>query len=763
MEELAKAEAPGNARHKAMRQNLASKGVWTFILKSFQVGKVNFLDLHPISFSEFVSALDTGLHEYVKSISDLSPIPDAIAEGKKGGYMLKRRRSQAIGRGGAGNLKLSWRIGLPQWEADDMFYRLLGILKKRSFIVDEVALFETITHHLYIPLDVYAKRMQLAAKRIGEFHKAGVKSAGINVLCTIGHINEGWSYMPPLPFQPMVGHDGAVSTGCACPNTREMRDYVKEKYRLVAEARPDFIWVDDDIRMHHHGVAWGCFCPTCLKIFAKRSGLKLSRVRLVKVFDDPKNGRLRRLWIEQNIETIESLMADIAEAVQKVDKKIALGLMTAGASWTTYTGQAFGRWFTALKATKARPGGGFYSDAAPGEMLRKAFDCGQQRTILPAKVADVQYELENFPYQILKKSKTALVDECTLALGYGLNGIAFNMLGTTTTEKDFMPWIDSIPAARPVWEEWVANSAGLPTAGLWPAWSPKLMAERAVRKGESWLGWHPQYDVNRPKALFDIGLPLAADAPGCAAVLCGRIAEAFTDEELKKMLSGGVIMDTETLSVLEERGLGSLTGVKISKRLDNGMMERFTDDEMNGSAAGQLRDARIEFWGNAMGMADILEPTAKGVRILATIEDYFYRGQGLGMTAFENTLGGRVVVMGYAQWIFISSVGKRLQLQNAADWASRGKMPVRVEQAVPLVPVVRISPDRNSFAAMLVNAGMDEINEVDVEIRAKVKSARLLSIGQKERAIKISRHGDSCGKISLRNLPPWSIRIVLAE
>jgi hypothetical protein len=138
-------------------------------------------------------------------------------------------------------LTLSWRIGLPQWEADEPLKRLLALLQEHKSVVDEVALFETITHHLYIPLDVYAPRMELAAKRLEAVRKAGIPSAGINVLCTIGHVNEAWSYMPPLPFQAMVGHDGSVSTGCACPNTPEMRAYVRAKYELVAKAGPDLM------------------------------------------------------------------------------------------------------------------------------------------------------------------------------------------------------------------------------------------------------------------------------------------------------------------------------------------------------------------------------------------------------------------------------------------------------------------------------------------------------------------------------------------
>jgi hypothetical protein len=661
----------------------------------------------------------------------------------------------------AKKLTLSWRIGLPQWETDEPFKNLLALLQEHKSVVDEMAMFETITHHLYIPLDVYARRMELAAKRLDAFRQAGIPSVGINVLCTIGHVNEAWSYMPPLPCQPMVGHDGSVSHSCACPNTPEMRAYVRAKYELVAKARPDFIWVDDDIRMHHHGVAWGCLCPTCLALFAKRAGRTYTREELVQAFDVPGQGGVRELWVEQNIATIESLMTEVRTTVHKVNAGIVIGKMTAGAGWTTYSGQAFGRWFTALGATKARPGGGFYTDERPLDMLDKALECGRQRAALPPSVHDVQYELENFPYQRLKKSPASVVNECSLALAHGLNGVAFNMLGMpASTYEDNLPWVKAIPAARPVWEKWVAHAAGMPTAGLWPAWSARMMARRSVRPGESWLGWSGRHNINIPKVLGDIGLPLASDTPACATVLCGYVADAFSDDELKAMLARGVLMDSTALELLTERGLGHLTGVRLGKRLDNGMWERFTADSMNGRAAGEIRDARIEFWGDAKGMGDVLEPIDAGVRILTTIEDYFARPQGPSMTAFENELGGRVVVMGYAPWIFLHSVGKRLQMQNASDWISRDTMPVRVDETVPLVSVARVAADRQRGAVMLFNAGFDAIPEATVHLRWSCSQVRLMSIGRRAQTLPVEPEATGV-RITLKDIEPWGLRVLV--
>jgi hypothetical protein len=643
-------------------------------------------------------------------------------------------------------------------ESDDAFAELLATQKRNRGVVDEVAAFDTDTHHLFIPLDLYASRMALFEKRLAAFRKAGIPSVGINVLCTIGHVEEAWSYNVPLPFPGMVGHDGRVSRSCACPNTAAMREYVRAKYVLAARARPDFIWVDDDIRMHSHGVAWGCFCDTCLGLFRRSAGRAYTREALVKAFNRPGNGRLRALWVEQNRSCLASLMGVIEKAVHGVDPDIATGLMTAGPGWTTYSGQALDRWCTALRAAKVRPGGGFYSDATPGDMLRKTLEIGRQAVAYPPVVTDRQYELENFPYQLLKKSRTALVDECSLALGVGLNGIAFNLLGIG--DVDYRAYVPAIAAARPLWEKLVAQAADLPVVGLWPAWSPDLMAKRTVRVGEEWLGGSPAHSITRSDVLADIGLPLAPAPSGMATVLSGRTLEAFSDEQLKRLFRGGVLMDGTALEALEARGLASWTGVRLAKRLDNGVVERFTGDPLNGPYQGRVRDARIEFWGDARGLGDVLEPTSKRVRILARHETYRGADQGPAMTAHTNALGGRVGVMGYAPWIFLHSVAKRAQLHSVADWASGGRLPVLVEETVPLVPVVRLSADRRRGAIVLLNAGLDEIGEATLRLRVATGRARLLTIGRDERRVELRRRGRE-RVLTLRRLAPWSVHVLL--
>ncbi len=44
--------------------------------KSFPVGKVSFMQVHPVTFSEFLSADNPQLHTYLQSIDSIEPIPD---------------------------------------------------------------------------------------------------------------------------------------------------------------------------------------------------------------------------------------------------------------------------------------------------------------------------------------------------------------------------------------------------------------------------------------------------------------------------------------------------------------------------------------------------------------------------------------------------------------------------------------------------------------------------------------------------------------
>jgi len=647
---------------------------------------------------------------------------------------------------------LAYRISVKLLESNDSFDELVKLLKKYRSAVDEISLFTEYWHHGYYPLEEFAELAEVLGRRIKQLHKARFRSVGINMLDTIGHLNEAWDFLPALPFAAMVGHDGGISRGCACPNSPEFRRYIKRKYTLIAKAGPDFIWVDDDIRMHHHGVAWGCFCPVCITEFGYGA---FEREELVARLNAPESGELRAAWVEHNASVLDSVLADVERAVHKVDPEIELGLMTCGPGWTTYSGQALERWHRTLKARRSRPGGGFYDDAAPRGMIGKALDIGKACVPLPPEVTNIQYELENFPYQKLDKSVRTVLNECTLALAAGCNGIAFNALKDLPGSlDDYHDLMKAIAGERRRWERYLDAAGDCAMVGVWCAHDDRLMAKRHVHNGD-WFDQDPAYRPN-VSILAEIGLPLTLwREHACVTVLAGRLADAFSDDDLRRMLSGGVLLDGPALGVLWERGLGELAGVRIGRTFDNGVYERFTGHEVNGRFAGDARDVRLSFWGD---LAYELLPLDGNVGEAARLVGYDGSDCGVCISTYVNSLGGRVAVLGYGPWSRMGSSAKRSQMLAIADWVSQGRLPLLIDKTLRVAPFVRMSADRRRFVAVLLNTAFDSTGPFDVRVRAMLDEVVSITPGGEERLKAWKEKRET--RIAVKNIEPWHCMII---
>ncbi len=641
---------------------------------------------------------------------------------------------------------LAYRISPSQWNTDAQFRRLLDFLAANRAGVDEISLFdEDFPRPARASLEALAGLTDAWGRRISQLHSAGYR-AGINVLWTLGHQDVPDVPLPKMPFQPMVGHDGRASNACMCPNDPAFRNYIRERYRAAARAKPDFIWVDDDFRMSHHGVLYPCFCPICLGKF----GRQRDRAALVRQLNSPAEGEIRRAWTEFCASSLESLAGDIGRAVREVDPGIDVGLMTIGYSHSTYAGYPFTRAMRALAANRGRPGHGYYSDETPRALIGKTLDVGRQVRDYPAEVKAIQYELENYPYIELDKAARTVLNECTLALMMGCNGIAFNALKECAgTLDDYAPLMRAIAAERPVWNGLLAATKGLQLSGLWPADHPLLMANRTV-DAAGWFNEGPLYNIQQPNQLAEIGIAFTPDRrSACGVILAGKVAEGFSVEELRAILSGGVLLDGTALEVLWNRGLGELTGVKPGEKFRYSVLERFSDHPMNGSDRGDGREALI-------GPADntcSLVPVASDVASLASLVRYDGKNCGSCFSIFTNRLNGRVAVASYSPWRRLGRGAKRRQLIAVTDWLTRGTLPVIIEQTVRVAPFVRLDRERRRVALVLFNMGFDPSGPLTLRLRAQPKSMRLITahgtqdLVVRQTAVEV--------RVDVPSLPPW--------
>ncbi|MCU0962359.1 MAG: hypothetical protein MUF48_19850 [Pirellulaceae bacterium] len=652
-------------------------------------------------------------------------------------------------------LKLSFRIGSAQWLSDAQWRKLLDLLGAQRPACDELSLFTHEAMGWFGTVDEMTRDAELMARRIREAHAAGFRSVGINVLCTMGHGDPVGEWSPEFVLPPAVGHNGQQSTHCPCPNSVPFREHIQAKYQLFAQAKPDFLWVDDDVRATHHGVTYPCFCPLCLATFGRGS----DRAELVRRLNDPAEHELRRAWVEFNATTIESLCRDINAAVRAVDPNIALGLMTIGSSHSTYGGHALDRWTAALQAVKGRPGHGFYSDETPRGIFHKALDVGRQVRDYSPSVTEIQYELENYPYVALDKADRTVLNEVYLALMMGCNGAAFNALkgAATGTLDDYQGLVAAIAAERPAWEALVDHVADLPAVGYWPADDNALMGKRGV-DASGWFWEGGVYNIHQPNALVEMGIPLTPiRSASCGTLLAGKIAEAFSDAELQSRLSRGVLMDTCTLEVLWARGLGEFTGVRPGKRVLGGAVETLTAHALNGRFQGDHRDALIESTDNVR----VLELVQPGAAELARLTGYDDRDHGCCLSVYENALGGRVAVSSYVPWRRLGSLCKRSQLTELADWLAYQKMPVRIEAFRRVAPFVRMSADGQRYAIVLLNATLDHAQPFELRVRAAARNAVLQSRDGTVPLAVTPGSGEVC--VTVPQLPPWQPAVILGS
>ncbi|MEJ7678133.1 MAG: hypothetical protein WKG06_09775 [Segetibacter sp.] len=145
----------------------------------------------------------------------------------------------------------------------------------------------------------------------------------------------------------------------------------------------------------------------------------------------------------------------IEKTVHEVNPKIPLGFMTGD---RFYAGYDFENWANILSGRDDipvmwRPGGGSYDDLSPTEFIAKAHAIGRQVSVLPEKIVSIQSEVENFPYQRLRKSASMVAFEAATYIAAGCTGAAFNVLTFYDEPLDeYKPLAEKLLYERPFFD-----------------------------------------------------------------------------------------------------------------------------------------------------------------------------------------------------------------------------------------------------------------------------------------------------------------------
>ncbi|MCC6155609.1 MAG: hypothetical protein IT367_17700, partial [Candidatus Hydrogenedentes bacterium] len=516
-----------------------------------------------------------------------------------------------------------FRIGQPIWSNAERFTELLDLFDANRGVTDEVTLFTSETHPP-LPLDVIQQRAAVLQERMAAARARGYRS-GVNLLATIGHHEENLPNSLSGEYTPMTDPNGNVCRGSFCPNDERLRAYIAKVYEALALSKPDYIWIDDDVRLFGHmPIGACCFCDTCVKLFSNQIGASFTRDAL----RDALGGgtlqdrlKLRRAFLQHNRDTLSGLFKLIETTVHAIAPGMPLGFMTGD---RFYEGYGFDTWAEVLAGSSRspvlwRPGGGAYREDKLDDFTDKAHAMGRQVSVLPESVTCIQSEVESFPYQRLKKSVHATQMEAAAYIAAGCTGAAFNVLSMYDEPlAEYAPLVAGLKDARPFLDLLAAHGGRVAPSGVHSGWNKETYA--ASNPDGAWFN-----GPGAPNHCFEIwatGLPAAysaAHAPVTA--LSGDLALALSDEEIRAALANGVYLDGPALTRLNELGYGELTGFAVENTVAIDCIEEFTDHPVNGAFVGRRRNGRQSFYKNP---AYMLRATQDGAQAISRCVDYTY-------------------------------------------------------------------------------------------------------------------------------------------
>lgn len=655
--------------------------------------------------------------------------------------------------------KLSWRISSWIFANEENWKDFLNLIDRHSDVADEIAMY--ITDDIFpslSPLDDKRKQVEIFKKCSEQLRQRGCK-VGINVWPSFNLYPVERSYFPKM--RRMVSINGKAVDDLACPVSDEFLDYMRKKYTIFAKGKPDFIWVDDDCRFTHMGGEYPCFCEGCVKGF--KNGAFGSREELVEKLNDPANRELRIEWCEYGADRLVKFCEVIREAVDKVDPDIDLGLMTVGATHTTFAGNYINKCMKALRSRRGRPGHDLYSDRNLDKLMWKSLEVGRQVLEYPETTTDILWEEDSHPQGHLVKSFKTRQNEVSLALMAGCTGVAFNHMAMNgNSDERLGREVDELHNLRPRWEKFLEFAKDLKWCGMWPLHSWLLTAK--AKPEYAWLKENPfgdevynACDISLPGKIGAFGVALTTDYKNSSAtLLSGKTLTALEPEELKAVFSGNVYMDASALAALEELGLSRWAGVKINPTDYQNkpciMTEHSFNDNFKNHAYRVTHGMKTH----------TLIPLEDGVEWLGYRANVFGEGDLCYVSKYQNELGGKVIVNAYDAWEYTDTPANLNLFSSIAKWFDS---PLYLKWKNPHI-VSRVQPyircDGKKAAVMLLNASLDTTNPFEIAVKGEMTKAVLVNSDGSETTLNCRREDDRL-YVDIPTVNAWDIAFVLLK
>ena len=397
-------------------------------------------------------------------------------------------------------------------------------------------------------------------------------TVSLNPWTTTLHCDRGRSRKTGQDFGRMVDPNGREASAVACPADEGFLDYVADMYRRYAEAGPEMLWLEDDMRLHNHApLEWGgCFCDYHMHLFSEAIGHPVTREEFVAaIVAEGEPHPYRQVWLDTGRETICRIAERIGEAVFAVDPDIQLGLMCSMPAVHAAEGRDWARMVRALTGNKpplVRPHLPSYNEESSYLYSKTFTTISRQTAALVPEDIPLTPELENCPWTRFTKS-VAFTDfqirSAALLPSAGITMNVYDMMGNGTMYPRELG--DALKKARPFLDAVRRLDLKRDTArGVTVPVFERSAYSLHTRAPQGMPALYPRDSLFAPLlSAFSISNHLLGNAlpQSGVAALSGQSVRGYSDAELDRLFAENrVILDGEAVLALADRGRLELIG-----------------------------------------------------------------------------------------------------------------------------------------------------------------------------------------------------------
>lgn len=456
-----------------------------------------------------------------------------------------------------------------------------------------------------------------------EAYTGDASRLGILAQATIGH---GWTPDEPSKYQTIIRPDGTPAYQM-CPLDRAFQQYIRDAFRHLAMLRPAFVMIDDDFRLLTGRN--GCFCPLHLEETERRLGRALTREQLVDLLR--REATTAREYDALLLDSLMRLAGVIRDAIDEADPSLP-GSFCACDGDIRHAGPLARRLAGAGNLPIVRINNARYLSPEMRTLPIRMYQGAAQIAGLDPDVT-VLAETDTCPHNRYSTGAHLMHAHYTGSILEGCHGAKHWLTRTHAFQ----------PASGAAYRAILTQYHGFYQA-LFQAVRQSAPADcvAAPLPSVPFFNSAPDHGNSGGSArtwsavMGVLGLPCNyARMPTLPVMMTGEDVQLFPDEDLRRLLNEGLLLDGTAAEALDRRGFADAMGVRAGPWTGPTVSaERWGEIVLRGDA----RYSRLEALGARTRVHSTLLHRTSGV-------SETFSELGPAVTLFESMAGGRVAVL----------------------------------------------------------------------------------------------------------------------